>query len=313
MDKEDIPSTQSAGDDGNFTYERDTNGNLLVDGIVVDRDVNPLLLTEPEQPPVEDEEVQEPAPEPEQSVAPEAPATPAAPQEPSKEDTQRETPGKKKFRLEIDGETIEREFDEKDLERTITKGIKWEREVRKLREKEGEVDAYRNIIKTTHFKEWLDQKLSSGEITSPPTPPAPEPEDIMGYRLRMKEPDFHDIRTAMYDWALTLPEYEARQLESNHRVFNMAYDRFKAAQSQKNPATPPEKVVASKEVAEAVLAAKEQRKDTARTERAGLHTETDPNRARQNKLMQLQKRSRQGDLNASIELARMLYADDLTG
>jgi hypothetical protein len=93
----------------------------------------------------------------------------------------------------------------------------------------------------------------------------------------------------------------------------MAYDRFKAAQGQIQPAIPQNKVVASKEVAEAVLATKEQRKDGARAERSGVHVETDPNKARNQRIAQLQKRSRTGDLNASVELARLLFADDLSG
>jgi hypothetical protein len=129
----------------------------------------------------------------------------------------------------------------------------------------------------------------------------------------MKDPGFDNIRQAMVEWAVTLPDYEARQLEENHRVFNMAYDRFKAAQGQIQPAPAPDKAVATKEVAEAVLATKELRKDGARAERSGVHVETDPNKARNQRVTQLQKRSRTGDLNASLELARMLFADDLSG
>ena len=310
MDKEDTPPTQPAGDDGNFTYERDAHGNLLVDGVEVDRDVNPLLLTDPEPAPAEDEEEQEP--EPEKAAESPAPAA-AAKEEPAKEETQRETPGKQKFKLKVYGEELEKEFDQNELVATLQKGMASEKRFQEVAAKEREVEPFQHIVKSAKFKEWLDAQVQAGEIEAPAPPPKPEPEDIMGYRLRAKDPDFNVIREAMAEWAVTLPQYEASQLESNHRVFNMAYDRFKTAQSQNKPAAPPEKVVATKEVAEAVLAAKEQRKDTARSERAGLHTEADPNRAKQQKLAQLTKRSRQGDLNASIELARMLYADDLTG
>jgi hypothetical protein len=134
----------------------------------------------------------------------------------------------------------------------------------------------------------------------------------MGYRLRSRDPDFQTIREAMAEWAVTLPQYEANQLESNHRVFNQAYDRFKDAQAKNSPSPPSQKQVATKEVAEAVIAAKELRKDAARTEKAGLHTDPDPEKPLQQRISILQKRSRAGDLNASVELARMLYSDELS-
>jgi len=301
----------AAGAEGDFSFEIDNQGNLLIDGVMTDRQINPLRMNK--------EDVSETASEdipPEAGVPPETETVPSpapAPNEPVPETGMRETPGKMKFKLEVDGEHLEREYDQKELEVTIKKGIKWDRELRKLREKEGEVDAYRNVIKSPHFKNWLDEKIQSGDIETPPPPPKPEPEDIMGYRLRAREPEFNEIRTAMAEWALNLRQDEAVNLENNHRVFNITYDRFKAARGQEQPAPAPDKVVATKEVAEAVLATKEQRKDSARAVTSGTHVDTDPNKAKQQRIAQLQKQSRAGNLGASVELARLLFSDELTG
>jgi hypothetical protein len=258
----------------------------------------------------EEEPIAEAESDTEKTEEPAQAATPAEP--PAEPSDKRETIGKQKFKLKVYGEELEKEFDHTELVSTLQKGLAAEKRFQEVAAKEREVEPFQHIIKSAPFKEWLDAQVQTGQLEAPAPPPKPEPEDIMGYRLRSRDPEFQTIREAMGEWAVTLPQYEASQLESNHRVFNQAYDRFKEAQAKNSPSLPPQKSVATKEVAEAVLATKELRKDAARTEKAGLHTDPDPNKPRQQRIALLQKRSRQGDLNASVELARILFADELT-
>ena len=302
--------TQPEGENGDFSFEITKDGNLLLDGRDTEyRSVNPLQMDVPEEPASEDSTADEPPPA---QNTPEAQTQDETP--PQKEEVSRETLGKQKFKLKVYGEELEKEFDQNELIATLQKGLASEKRFQEVAAKEREIEPFQHIVKSSQFKDWLDSQIQAGQIEAPAPPPKPEPEDIMGYRLRAKESDFQNIRTAMAEWAVTLPDYEARQLESNHRVFNMAYDRFKAAQGQTQPSsTAPNKVVATKEVAEAVLATKEQRKDSARAVSSGTHVDSDPNKAKQQRIAQLQKRSRTGDLNASVELARLLFSEELTG
>jgi hypothetical protein len=306
---DDKPPTQPEGENGDFTFEIDKQGNLLIDGVMTDRQINPLRMETPEELPVPEDAPADDSPP--ADTPPEVEAKGETP--PPKEEVSRETLGKQKFKLKVYGEELEKEFDQNELVATLQKGLASEKRFQEVAAKEREIEPFQHIVKSSQFKDWLDSQIQSGQIEAPAPPPKPEPEDIMGYRLRAKESDFGNIRTAMAEWAVTLPDYEARQLESNHRVFNMAYDRFKAAQGQIQPAPPAPNKVVAKEVAEAVLATKEQRKDSARAVTSGTHVDTDPNKAKQQRIAQLQKQSRSGNLGASVELARLLFSDELTG
>ena len=297
---DDNTPTQPEGAEGDFTFEIDKHGNLLVDGVVMERTINPLRMQSQEQESGDEEPVEEP------------PSEPPTPSEPAKDDTVRDTPGKQKFKLKVYGEELEKEFDQNELIVTLQKGLASEKRFQEVAAKEREIEPFQHIVKSDKFKQWLDEQIQAGEIEKPAPPPKPEPEDIMGYRLRQRQANFGAIREAMGEYAITLPQYEAQLLESNHRVFNQVFDRFEAASRQNESANPQNKVVATKEVAEAILATKEIRKDSARSERSGLHpAEFDSEKATKQRVAILQRKSRAGDLNASIELARILFGNEM--
>ena len=141
----------------------------------------------------------------------------------------------------------------------------------------------------------------------------------MGYRLRREEPDSAEIVEAMTEWQATLPIYEAKALESNHRVFNMTYDRFKAARKPKTETATPAVVVPeakppikNKEEAEKLIASKERQKEAARTVPPSVAAgERDVVKETRKQEAELRKRIRSGDRNAEFSLAQLLYGAEL--
>ncbi len=314
----DTPSSPDARDDGSFIFEVTPEGNLLIDGGFVESVASPIQPEEPVQaadanevPDDEDTPKQE---EPQKKEEPKVEAEPKKEPEPPPAQV---VPEKLKLKLTVNGEEKEREFTPEELRKLAEKGIVANKRFEDAWKKEREIEPFLHIKKSPLFKEWLNEMVQSGQIDAPKPPPPPEPEDVMGYRLRSEEPEFTEIHEAMKEWAATLPVYEAAALNDNHRVFNMAYDRFKAARGAKKettpPATEPVKIATpEKEVVKAVLATKEKIKESARSESPGVQpAETDAVRARQKREADLRKRMRNGDRNAEVELAQLLYADEL--
>ena len=299
--------TTPTGDDGKFVYEI-KDGNLLIDGEYIDRISPPMSAEEAAKQPEEEEPAKTEAPPKEEEPAKveSKPAEPP-PAEPPK-------PEKKKFKLKVYGEEVEKEFDDSELISTLQKGLAADKRFQEVSAKEREMEPFLRIKESAEFKTWLNDMVQSGQIEAPAPAPPPSPEDVMGYRLRTEEPEFDVIRTAMNDWSVTLPIYERQELERNHRVFNMAYDRFKAARGTKAPPKPEEvkPPVQPKEVVEAVLATKERIKENARSEKPGVQPEeTDRVRDIRQREAVLRKRMRQGDRNAEYELAKLLYVDEM--
>jgi hypothetical protein len=303
---DDNTPTQKEGD---FTFEIDPKGNLFLDGIEVERTINPLRMTAAGDPEEAQDKIEESDPEitpnPQDSAEPNSPAPEV-----------RETIGKKKFNLNVRGEELELELDDSGIIETLQKGVAYDKRLKEFEElsaKERDIIPFQNIIKSTWFKTKLDQAVQAGEIDGPSPAPPPTEKDIAGYFKRVKDPDFSEIAPAMDAYLKTRPQYEAQDVLTNHREFNRVYDNLKAARAELNPPAPQTPTpIATKEVAEAVLATKEIRKDSARSERSGLHpAEFDSEKAAKQRVAVLQKKSRAGDLNASIELARILFGNEM--
>jgi len=305
-------TTPLTGDVGDFEYTIDESGNLLIDGQSAGKVDRPETV-EPEEAPVEEEDT----PEPEKEAAPveekAAEEPPPVPKEPI-------LPDRVKLKVKIYGEESEREFTREELVAQVQKGLAAEKRFQEVAEKERAIEPFLHIKDSPEFKDWLNNIVQENPALAPVAPPPPSPEDVMGYRLRREEPDASEIIEAMKDWQATLPIYEAKALDSNHRVFNMAFDRFKAARQtktavSKEPATPPvakpePKPIPNKEEAEKVIAAKERQKESARTVPPSVGAEDrSEDKAKQKKEADLRRRIKSGDRNAEFALAALLYGD----
>jgi hypothetical protein len=309
-------ATPLTGDVGDFEYTIDKGGNLMIDGQQAGK-VNRPETVEPEEAPVEDKEDEVPEPEKAAEPAEEKAAveTPATTKEPT-------LPDRVKLKIKVYGEESEREFTKEELVAQVQKGLAAEKRFQEVSEKERAIEPFLHIKDSPEFKEWLNNMVQENPSLAPVAPPPPSPEDVMGYRLRREEPGSADIVEAMKDWQATLPVYEAKALENNHRVFNMAFDRFKAARQTKTaspsePATPPTpkpepKPIQDKEAAEKVIAAKERQKESARTLPPSVSAEERSEvKAKQKQEADLRRRVRSGDRNAEFALAALLYGDML--
>ena len=302
------PTTPLLGDAGTFVYEINESGNLLIDGESAGK-VQDTVPEQETQAPVEDKTEEEPKAE---AAAPEEPTKPVP--EPVAESV---LPDKVKLKVKVYGEESEREFTREELVVQVQKGLAAEKRFQEVAEKERQMDPFLHIKDSPEFKEWLSQIVIDKPELAPTAPPPPSPEDVMGYRLRREMPESGEILEAMRDWALTLPTYEAKQLESNHKVFNMAFDRFVAVKQVKKVDAPPvEKppvtVIPDKEAAEKVIAAKEKQKESARTVPPSVAAgERDAVQVHKKQEAELRKRIRGGDRNAEFALAALLYAGDL--
>lgn len=189
-------------------------------------------------------------------------------------------PDKRKWSFVIDGEKKEVELTPEEERLYLQKSFVADRRYEEVAKARKEVEPFAHIIKTPWFKAKVDEAIASGEIEGPKAPPPPTPEDVVGYRLRQRDPDFGEIKQAMEEWSVTLPRWEADQLDSNHRAFNDAYDRFKGElHSKKVVAAPPqtEAVTAlEKQAQEKILKAKEVVKAEAAVVSPGIEKEVDP-------------------------------------
>ena len=267
------PATPKGTADGDFTFGRDSQGNLLLDGVVVERNrfADAYEVPEDEEPAggpnaaVEGEEaVKEPEPEPE----PEAAAPPKEPE-------------KLKFSLKVHGEEINRELTREEITARLQLAEDYTKKTQALAEDRKKIEPFLPIIEKQEFKDWLDTQVQIGAIEAPKAPPPPAPEDVMGYRMRTQDPDFNEIQSAMVEWSATIPQHEASFINENHRVFNDVFDRFKAARGTKaqpaTPAKPAEK--ADQKLIEKAIALKEVAKANARVETPGGQPEPpDPKR-----------------------------------
>ena len=314
------PTTPADLDAGGFFYEITENGNLLIGGESVGKvsdstlgDIVPKVEEETKSDTSEKEEPKEDAQLKEETSEKE---------EPIKTPAEYELPSKVKIKLTVEGKEQEREFTPEELRKSIEKGIVANRRFQEAYAKEREIEPFLHIKDSPEFKEWLNQIAQERPDLAPKPPPAPSPEDVMGYRLRREEPESNEIVEAMKDWQATLPVYEAKALENNHRVFNMTYDRFKAARQSKQSAVVTEQSVTTakvesspiqnKEDAEKIIALKEKQKDAARTVPPSVAAgERDAVQVHKKQEAELRKRIRSGDRNAEFALAALLYAGDL--
>lgn len=306
------PTTPPQGDAGLFSYEIDANGNLMIDGGFAGK-VSDTAKAETPDEPVDEKEAETPEPESTKKEEAKPDTKPEPPPEPT-------LPDKVKLKVKVYGEESEREFTKEELVAQVQKGLAAEKRFQEVSEKERQIEPFLHIKESQEFKDWLNQIVIDNPSLAPVAPPPPSPEDVMGYRLRREEPEAAEIVEAMKDWQATLPEYEAKALESNHRVFNMTYDRFKAARAVKpaaaaavpksEPATPP---IQTKEAAEKVIAAKERQKDAARTVPPSVAAgERDEVQVKRKQEAELRKRARAGDRNAEFALAALLYGEEMT-
>lgn len=262
---------------GEFTYGRDDHGNLLIDGVVVDKHNETAVVDEDEEPEgaqnavVEGKEVP-----PGKEAAPEPPPKAPAPEPPKPTD-------KQKFKLKVQGEEFEREYTNEELVSRLQMAEDYQKKTMQLAEDRRKIEPFMPIIDKPEFKQWLGEQVEAGVLEAPRIEPPPSPEDVIGFRIREHEPEFKDIQLAMSEWAATLPVYEAKILNSNPKVFNDTYDRFKAARKammdKVSPPHPPQPEPAKTDpkTLEKILQSKETSKEKARLETpGGTPPEVDP-------------------------------------
>ncbi len=254
-----------------ITWGRNERGDLLIDGVVVEK--NPHFLGDATSEVPQDDDTPEPvvnaavegaqaepakAPEPEPEKAPEPPPPPDPPK----------ISEKQKYKLMIRGELQEKEYTNDELVARLQMAESYGLKNDELREKHKKIEPFLHVFDRPDFKEWLESKVAMGDIPAPTPPPAPASEEIIRYRLRTQEPEFGEIRSQMIAWAATLPDAEAEILNNSHKAFNDAYDHFKSTRKTPAAAPPPPPVVPKKEV-EKAIAAKEVIKEQARVEPPG--------------------------------------------
>jgi hypothetical protein len=306
------PTTPPTGDAGLFSYSI-KDGNLLIGGEIIDRISDPPPVPdEPEPVEAAEEPAEEVTPEPEEKAKEAEPPTKVEVPTP-----QPILPDKVKLKVKVYGEESEREFTKEELVAQVQKGLAAEKRFQEVSEKERQIEPFLHIKDSPEFKEWLSQVVVDRPDLAPVAPPPPQPEDVVGYKLRMEDPEFRSVLDSMNEWAVTLPVYEAQTINNNHRVFNMTYDRFKAARQAKvavavapeKPTPPP---IQTKEDAEKVIAAKERQKDAARTVPPSVAAgERDAVQVKKKQESELRKRVRSGDRNAEFALAALLYGNEL--
>lgn len=282
-----------------IAWGRNERGDLLIDGIVVEKNPHFLGDATSEIPPDDDEPIEprnnaavegsqaEPvkAPEPEPEKAPEPP-----PPEPPK------IPDKQKYKLMIRGELQEKEYNQDELVARLQMAESYGLKNDELREKHKKIEPFLHVFERPDFKEWLDNKMAMGEIPAPAAPQQPASEEIIRYRLRTQEPEFGEIRSQMIAWAATLPDAEAEILNNSHKAFNDAYDHFKSTRKAPTPAAPPPPPVVPKKEVEKAIAAKEVIKEQARVEPpGGAPAEVDPSKEYQKEYRRLQRAVRSGE------------------
>jgi hypothetical protein len=126
-------------------------------------------------------------------------------------DSIREVPG---------GRGLSQESDPDDLE-----SIRRERD--EMRARYESIAHLERVQADPIFRELVSERIERGEFLEALTP-APAPEDIIGYHKRAAEPESESILQAMREYAETLPEWQKYELQSNHKVWNQTYDRFRA-------------------------------------------------------------------------------------
>jgi hypothetical protein len=270
------PATPEKGaEEGTFKFGRDKEGNLLVEGVVVEK--GGFLGVEPgeedDEPeggenihvegeavaePPKKEEVKEPEPEPEPK--PEPPAEPE----------------KKKYKYKAQGEEYEEELDERELLARLSMAQDYYQKTTKLAEDRRKIEPFLPIIEKPEFRQWLGEQVEAGVVDAPKQAPAPEPEDVIAFQLNMQDPEFNEIQATMSEWAQTLPAYEREALDSNHKVFNQTYTRFKQARKEKMaavqptpPPTPPPPQQTDPKTLEKIIQSKEVAKEQAKVETPG--------------------------------------------
>ena len=175
--------------------------------------------------------------------------------------------------------------------------------------------AYRKIIEAPWFQEVVKEKVQSGEAEITPVVPEAKPEDVIGYQLRINEPDFAKVTEAMQEWVVTLPYDQQILVRKSHGIFNQTYDRFKSIlQQQSAPAAPtaPNPAAASNtqastvdpKTAKAILETKEIRKAQAAVEQPGMASpDVDAEVKLRKQLTLLKKGMKEGKPGAAERLA----------
>ncbi len=108
--------------------------------------------------------------------------------------------------------------------------------------------------------------IGKGEVeVRDAAPPGPDPVVIAGYRQRVSAPDALEIAADMRLFQERLSPEDAQRLEEDPAFFNETFDKFRALR----PAAQPVRAVPDRRQFDSLLAAKESRKDAARTMPAG--------------------------------------------
>ena len=276
---------------GQFVFGRDKEGNLLVDGTIVEKrgeiiDEEEVAEEEPkeEAKPAKKEVVKEPPP-----VAQEPPPEPPKPE-------------KQKFKLKVQGEELEQELTQEQLVARLQMAEDYQRKTMALAEERRKIEPFLPIIEKPEFKQWLSDQVEAGAIEAPKTAQRPSDEDIIKYRIREQEPEFREIQRLMAEWAVTLPSYEADILATNHRVFNDTYDRFKTTYTAKKkeaepkpPEPQPQTLKIDPKDLERIIQAKEVQKEKAHVESpGGAVPEVDPMKEWRRVDRELRKAVREG-------------------
>jgi hypothetical protein len=165
----------------------------------------------------------------------------------------------------------------------------------------------------------IARAVARGDLIPKTTqPPLPDPGDVAGYYERNSRPDWEFVNRQVSDYVALLPSEEAEAITTNHRAYNEIFDRFAEANRPAQPSPPPSSRPA-KEIIDKILAARESRKDAARSESAGTVTGGSEafgggrqERSREQEMAALKLRIRRDPSNADLqrELAKFYLGDD---
>ena len=188
-------------------------------------------------------------------------------------------------------------------------------EIRRMRRRFPELEStvqeiapFKEVLQSPQFQTWLEDAVQAG-VFNIPAPDAPDPADVVGYRQRAQDPEYHAILAEINEWAKALPVQDRHMLDNSHKWFNAVFDHFKLLH---------EGAQVGRAIAEAELRKRERAHDQTITVRGGGGTvggsETyGPGNSpigRDRRIETLKVQSRRGNRDAEVLLAKALLDGD---
>lgn len=299
---------------GDFTYGVNNKGQIVMDGVVIESNLNTYGGDATSEVPEDDDDtpkdrtnaqVEGKAAEPEKVPEP----TPVKPAEPIAEAPK--IPEKQKFKLMLKGELLDKEYTNDELVARLQMAESYGIRNDELRQKHRELEPFVHLFQKPEFKAIIQEKMATGELPAPPEAPQASISELARYDLYKHDPDFDSIRLKIAEWADTQSVSVAERLNNSHKDFNDTYDQFKLRMKQSAPQAQPVALVVDKKTIDKSIANKEVLKSQARVESPGGATqvEDDPKRAWEKEDRRLQNAVRSRE-RFTVYLGRRMDPED---